>query len=37
MKYEWIEFSAYNSWNHLVNYVDGVLKNFGNKYKINFV
>lgn len=37
MKYEWIEFSAYNSWSDLVNYVDEVIKNFGTKYKINFV
>jgi transposase len=36
MKYEWIEFSAYNSWNDLVNYVDGVIKDFGGKHKINF-
>jgi transposase len=37
IKYEWIEFSAYNSWSDLVNYVEGVIKNFGDKYKINFV
>ena len=37
MKYEWIEFSAYNSWSDLVNYVDEVIKNCGTKYKINFV
>jgi transposase len=36
MKYEWIEFSAYNSWSDLVDYVEGVLKGFGGKYKINF-
>ena len=37
MKYEWIEFWAYNSWHHLVTYVEDVIKNFGDKYKINFV
>jgi transposase len=37
IKYEWIEFSAYKSWSDLVNYVEGVIKNFGDKYKINFV
>jgi len=37
IKYEWIEFSAYNSWSDLVNYVEYVIKNFGTKYKINFV
>lgn len=36
IKYEWIDFSAYNSWNDLVNYVEGVLKDFGDKYKIIF-
>jgi transposase len=37
MKYEWIEFWAYTSWNHLVTYVEEVIKTFGGKYKINFV
>jgi hypothetical protein len=36
IKYEWIEFDAYTSWTHLVNYVENVLQNFGNKYKIIF-
>jgi transposase len=36
MKYEWIEFWAYTSWNHLVTYVEEVIKTFGSKYKINF-
>jgi transposase len=36
MKYEWIEFDAYKSWRHLVNYVENVLQNFGEKYKIIF-
>lgn len=37
MKYEWIEFDAYKSWRHLVDYVENVLQNFGDKYKIIFV
>ena len=37
MKYEWIEFSAYTSWEHLVAYIEKVLKHFGDDYKINFV
>jgi transposase len=36
MKYEWIEFWAYTSWSHLVQYVDAVIQNFGDKYKIHF-
>jgi len=36
MKYEWIEFDAYKSWRHLVDYVENVLQNFGDKYKIIF-
>jgi transposase len=36
MKYEWIEFDAYKSWRHLVDYVENVLQNFGEKYKIIF-
>src|SRR5262249_31161029 len=37
MKYEWIEFWAYTSFAHLVQYVEEIIKNFGEKYKINFV
>ena len=37
IKYEWIELDAYKSWTHLVNYVENVLQNFGEKYKIIFV
>ena len=37
IKYEWIELDAYTSWTHLVNYVENVLQNFGEKYKIIFV
>lgn len=36
MKYEWIEFRAYTSWDQLVGYVEQVIRNFGDKYKINF-
>lgn len=36
IKYEWIEFDAYKSWEHLVEYVENVIKNFGEKYIINF-
>jgi transposase len=36
MKYEWIEFWAYTSFDHLIQYVEGVLRDFGSKYKINF-
>lgn len=37
IKYEWIEFSAYQNWQNLVKYVEKVLKEFGEKYVINFV
>lgn len=37
MKYEWIEFSVYNSWENLQKYVEKVVHNFGDKYTINFV
>ena len=36
MKYEWIEFCAYESWDSLVEYVEKVLKGFGKDYVINF-
>jgi hypothetical protein len=36
IKYEWVELDAYKSWRHLVNYVENVLQNFGDKYKIIF-
>lgn len=36
MKYEWIEFWAYNSWNDLVDYVEGIIIDFGDQHKINF-
>ena len=37
IKYEWIEVSAYRSWQSLVQYVEKVLKEFGKSYVINFV
>jgi hypothetical protein len=37
MKYEWIEVSAYRNWQSLVDYVEKVLREFGDKYVINFV
>ena len=37
MKYEWIEFSIYNCWDNLVNYIDKIVKEFGTTYTINFV
>ena len=36
MKYEWIELNAYDSWQNLVKYVEKVLREFGDKYVINF-
>lgn len=37
IKYEWIEISAYSSWQNLVSYVEKVLREFGKNYVINFV
>lgn len=37
IKYEWIEVSAYQSWQSLVEYVERVLREFGETYVINFV
>lgn len=36
MKYEWIEFDAYESLDRLSQYIDKVLKGFGEDYVINF-
>ena len=36
MKYEWIEFDAYKSLENLVDYLENVIRNFGEKYIINF-
>ena len=37
IKYEWIEFWAYLSFDHLVKFVEHILVNFGTEYQINFV
>lgn len=37
IKYEWIEVSAYQNWQSLVEYVERVLREFGENYVINFV
>jgi len=37
IKYEWIELSAYQSWQSLVEYIEKVLREFGENYVINFV
>jgi transposase len=37
IKYEWIEINAYQSWQSLVDYVEKVLREFGESYVINFV
>ncbi len=36
MKYEWIKLEAYECWQSLVNYVEKVIRNYGQDYKINF-
>lgn len=36
MKYEWIDFDAYDNWQNLVEYIENVEKNFGTLYTINF-
>jgi len=36
IKYEWIEIDAYSSWQTFVASVENILKNFGDKYVINF-
>ncbi len=36
MKYEWIETEAYSSWKTLTQYVEQILKDFGDRYIINF-
>lgn len=36
MKYEWIEFWAYASFAHLIQYVEGVIIDFGTIHNINF-
>lgn len=36
IKYEWIEVTAYQSWQSLMEYVEKVLREFGDNYIINF-
>lgn len=36
IKHDWLPFSAYLSFNNLINEVDNVLRNIGSKFKINF-
>lgn len=36
IKYEWLDFLAYESWNALVNSIEEILRNVGSEYKINF-
>ena len=36
MKYEWIDFAAYECWKNLVAYVEDVIIHYGTKYAINF-
>lgn len=36
IKYEWIEMSAYKGWDNLVEYVERVLRDFGETFVINF-
>ena len=37
IKYQWLEFDAYLSWNHLLSNLNHVLQNIGTQYIINFV
>jgi transposase len=36
MKYEWIDFKAYTTWENLLAYVEEIIINYGKKYIINF-
>ncbi len=36
MKYEWVKIDTYSSWPNLVQYVGQVLRDFGDRYVINF-
>lgn len=36
MKYAWIACWAYTDFSSLIQYVEGVIKGFGDQYKINF-
>ena len=37
MKYRWIEIDSYKNWQSLVNSIETMLREFGEKYVINFV
>ena len=37
MKYQWMEIDSYKDWRSLVDSVETMLREFGNKYVINFV
>ena len=37
IKYEWLPLSAYKCWQSLVDFVEKVLREFGENYVINFV
>ena len=36
MKYEWMDFSAYENWPSLVAHVENMLRGFGQEFVINF-
>jgi hypothetical protein len=36
MKYEWIDFSAYESWQSLTHQIEKMLVGFGKEFVINF-
>jgi hypothetical protein len=36
LKYQWLEIDAYQSWESLVEAVENIFCNFGDKYIINF-
>ena len=36
MKYEWMETEAYSSWKNLTKHVEQILKDFGDRYVIDF-
>jgi transposase len=37
IKYQWLEIDAYENWNSLVEAVENIFRDFGDKYIINFV
>jgi transposase len=36
MKYVWIEYEAYLSWDNLKKYIQKIYHSYGEKYRINF-